>query len=114
MISLPTTIPELPVSLSGVCSAFDFALSFDQEDPATLHSYLAANGPPGPESTEALARKPGRTMSFLAFSMWLSLGHRPVTDRQREEATARIPDLTRDVSTQVESLEANRRMLFGR
>jgi serine/threonine protein kinase len=94
--------------------AIDVALSFDQEEPITLHSCLAANGPPRPESTEALARQPGRTMSFLAFSMWISLGHRPVTDRQREEATARIPRLMRDLSTRVEPLDSKRLMLFGR
>ena len=92
----------------------DAAHSFGQTDPVTIESYRRAGGAAGPETTEALAREAGSTMNFLAFNMWLSLGHRPVMEEKREEATVRIPNLARNVSTQVESLETTRRLLFGR
>lgn len=90
------------------------AVSFGQPGPVTLESYLAAGGAPGPLSTEALARRCGETVSFLAFSMWLSLGHRPVTQATRDLATARVPALVDKLTTQVETLDPTRRMLFGR
>lgn len=92
----------------------DAAHSFGQADPVTIESYRRTGGAAGPETIEALARDAGATMNFLAFNMWLSLGHRPVNDDKREEATARIPRLATNLSTQVESWESTRRMLFGR
>lgn len=92
----------------------DAAHSFGQTDPITIESYRRAGGAAGPETTEALARETGSTMNFLAFNMWLSLGHEPVSEDKRAEATARIPELAANLSTQVESLETTRRMLFGR
>ncbi|MDQ3653969.1 MAG: aminoglycoside phosphotransferase family protein [Chloroflexota bacterium] len=92
----------------------DAAHSFGQADPVTIESYRRAGGAAGPETIEALAREAGATMNFLTFNMWLSLGHRPVSEEKREEATARIPGLATDLSTQVESWESMRRMLFGR
>lgn len=92
----------------------DAAHSFGQSDPITIESYRRSGGNAGPETTEALARETGSTMNFLAFNMWLSLGHRPVSDERRAEATARIPGLATNLSTQVESWEMTRRMLFGR
>ncbi len=79
-----------------------------------IEAYRRAGGAAGPETTDALARGTGSSMNFLAFNMWLSLGHRPVSEEKREEATARIPDLARNLSTQVESWESTRRLLFGR
>jgi hypothetical protein len=92
----------------------DAAHSFGQTDPVTIEAYRRAGGAAGPETTEALARESGSTMNFLAFSMWLSLGHRPVDEEKREQATRQVPDLARNLSTQVELLEAKRRLLFGR
>lgn len=92
----------------------DAAHSFGQSDPITIESYRRAGGLAGPETTEALARDAGSTMNFLAFNMWLSLGHRPIPDERRAEATARIPGLAMTLSTQVESWETTRRILFGR
>ena len=92
----------------------DAAHSFGQLDPTTIESYRRAGGAAGPETIEALAREAGSTMNFLAFNMWLSLGHRAVGDDKREDATARIPGLATNLSTQVESWESTRRLLFGR
>jgi len=92
----------------------DAAHSFDQAGPVTIEAYRDAGGEGGPETTEALARETGATMNFLAFSMWLSLGHRDVSEEQREEATARVPALARNLTAQVEAWEATRRLLFGR
>ncbi len=92
----------------------DAAHSFGQTDPVTIESYRRAGGAAGPETIEALAREAGSTMNFLAYNMWLSLGHRPVSKEQREAATQRIPDLAASLCTQVESWETTRRMLFGR
>lgn len=91
----------------------DAAHSFGQPGPVTLDAYREAGGTMGPETTEALARQCGATMNFLAFSIWLSLGHRDVSEERQEEATARIPELARTVSARIESLEATRRLLFG-
>lgn len=92
----------------------DAAQAFGQPDPVTIEAYRRAGGAPGPETIEALARGTGVTMNFLAFSMWLSLGHRRVREDQRAAATDRIPELAVRLSTQVESLETTRRRLFGR
>ena len=92
----------------------DAAHSFGQTDPITIESYRRAGGAAGPETTDALARESGSTMNFLAFNMWLSLGHRPVSEEKRAEATAQVPELAATLSTQVESWETTRRLLFGR
>lgn len=91
----------------------DAALAFGQAGPVTLDAYREAGGTIGPKTTEALARASGATMNVLALSMWLSLGHRDVGEERQEEATARIPELARNVAAQVESLDATRRLLFG-
>jgi hypothetical protein len=92
----------------------DASLSFDQAGPGMLEAYRRAGGQTGPTTSEALARHTSETLGFLAFIMWLSLGHRERTQVQRDEATAWIPELVHTLSTQVESLEQNRRILFGR
>ncbi len=92
----------------------DAAQAFGQTDPVTIEAYRRAGGAPGPETVEALARGTGTTMGFLAYSMWLSLGHRSIREDQRAAATDRIPEQAARLSTQVESLETTRRLLFGR
>ncbi len=92
----------------------DAAHSFGQADPVTIEAYRRAGGAAGPETTDVLARGAGSTMNFLAFNMWLSLGHRPVSEEIREEATALVPDLAQNLAVQVESWESTRRLLFGR
>jgi hypothetical protein len=91
----------------------DAALAFGQSGPETIDAYLRAGGHHGPEDSEALAHGFGGTMTFLSFSMWVSLGHRRMTDRQRAAATDRIPSLVRDLIAQLDSLDNRRRLLFG-
>jgi hypothetical protein len=87
--------------------------AFGQSGPETIDAYLRAGGHHGPEGSEAFAHGFGGTMTFLSFSMWVSLGHRRTTDRQRDAATDRIPSLVRDLIAQLDSLDHRRRLLFG-
>jgi hypothetical protein len=92
----------------------DAALSFGQTGSETIDAYLRAGGQRGPETSEALAHTFGGALNFLAFSMWVSLGHRRVRPDQRDDATDRIPGLVETLTEHLESLETNRARLFGR
>jgi hypothetical protein len=92
----------------------DASHAFGQRGPETLEAYRRAGGAPGPEITEALARDSGATLNYLAYTMWVSLGHRPITEEQQLEATERVPELVANLTRQVESLEVKRLLLFGR
>lgn len=91
--------------------AVSTAASFDAPD--VLASYLDAGGRVGPTGTVALARAVGSAANWLAFNMWLSLGHRDVGVAQRREATARVPALCREVIDRVTHQEAARHQLLG-
>jgi hypothetical protein len=91
----------------------DAALAFGQTGPETIDTYVRTGGHHGPEGSEAFAHGFGGTMTFLAFSMWVSLGHRRMTHRQRDATADRIPGLVRDLIVQLHSLDDRRRLLFG-
>ncbi len=83
------------------------------EAPDLLAAYLDAGGRIGPTSAVALARVVGSAANWLAFSMWLSLGHRDATEEQRREATDRVPGICREVIDRVTDQETARRQLLG-
>lgn len=81
--------------------------------PGVIDSYLAAGGQGGPRTVDALARTTGTVLNWLAFTMWLSLGHRPITEQTREDATRRIPGVACRLVSTVNDLDRTRRRLFG-
>jgi len=92
--------------LEAVSTAASFAA------PDVLAAYVGAGGQIGPTGLVALARAVGSAANWLAFNMWLSLGHRDVTDEQRRQATARIPDICREVIDRVTHQQAARQTLL--
>jgi len=93
--------------------AVSSALAFGPPAPAVLDAYLEAGGQPGPRTTVALARTTGFAMNWLAFNMWLALGHRRVASRRRTEATELVPKLLHKLVNDVEHLDDTRRDLFS-
>lgn len=91
--------------------AVSAAASF--EAPEVLSAYIGAGGQVGPTGPEALAGAVGSAANWLAFNMWLSLGHRDVSDEERRRATARIPSICIDVIAKVTHQDAARQMLLG-
>jgi len=79
----------------GWFEAVSAAVSFAA--PGLLPAYLAAGGRPGPTGPVALARAVGSTANWLAYSMWVSLGHRDTGDDERRAATTRVPRTARDL-----------------
>lgn len=91
--------------------AVSAAASF--EAPEVLSSYIAAGGKIGPTGTEALAGAIGSAANWLAFNMWLSLGHRDVSDEERRRATARVPSICIDLIDKVTHQDSALQMLLG-
>lgn len=91
--------------------AVSTAASFDASD--VLPAYLDAGGRIGPTGTIALARAVGSAANWLAFNMWLSLGHRDVDPDQRRHATAKVPGLCREVIDRVTHQDTARQELLG-
>jgi len=89
------------------------ALSFGPSAPKVLSHYLSAGGSAGTPSVTSLARRTGFAMNWLAYSMWLSLGHRHVHPDVRAAATRRVPQLLNDLTREVERLDDTGRELFG-
>jgi hypothetical protein len=65
----------------------------DRDDPGrgvvreVLGAYLHAGGRRGPHrGSLAIGRWAGSKLMWVAFNMWRSLGHRPTTPTEREEA----------------------------
>jgi len=75
--------------------AVSTAASFDAPD--VLPAYVAAGGRIGPTSTVALARAVGSAANWLAFTMQLFLGHHDPIEKQRRDATNRVPGICREV-----------------
>lgn len=95
----------------GWLEAVSTAASFDAPD--VLASYLASGGHRGPTTTAALAGAVGSAANWLAFNMWLSLGHRDVGDEVRLQATDRVAGICRDVIDRVADPEADQQVLFS-
>lgn len=91
--------------------AVSTAASFDAPD--VLLAYVDAGGQLGPTSTVALARAVGSATNWLAFNMWLSLGHRHVDEEHRREATDRVARICREVIDRVTAQETARQELMG-
>lgn len=91
--------------------AVSTAASFDA--PMVLPAYLEAGGRTGPMGTAALARAVGSAANWLAFNMWLSLGHRDVDESRRREATLRLPSICREFIDEVGHQDAARRTLLS-
>lgn len=91
--------------------AVSTAASFGAPD--VLLAYVDAGGRVGPTNAVALARAVGSAANWLAFNMWLSLGHRDTTEEQRREATDRVPGICREVIDRVTHPEAARHELLG-
>jgi Phosphotransferase enzyme family len=93
--------------------AVDAALACTSAPAEMIESYYSAGGLPGPRVTEALARTTGATLMWLAFSMWLSLGHRSAAEERRAVATSAIPDIVRGLVFDLDSLDATAARVFG-
>jgi len=91
--------------------AVSTAASFDA--PAVVPAYLAAGGRVGPTTRVALARAVGSAANWLAFNMWLSLGHRDVDTAQRGAATAKVPGICRELIDRVTHQDIARQQLLG-
>lgn len=88
------------------------ALSFD--DPGVIPAYLAAGGRSGPMSAEALSGWFGSKLMWLAFNVWLSLGHRDVPEERRREATEVVPSLGADLLRSLDDVEVVLSRVFYR
>lgn len=85
--------------LEAVSTAVSFGV------PHVLSAYGAAGGAVGPSTDVALARHFGSRLNWVAFTMWLSLGHRDVSPAERSRATARVSALIDDLVTESERLD---------
>jgi aminoglycoside phosphotransferase (APT) family kinase protein len=83
--------------------AVSAAVAFDA--PELLSTYVAGGADAGPVGPLGLAQHVGGGLNWLAFNMWVSLGHRGADPARCEAATALVPELLTDFSVRMSSLE---------
>lgn len=93
--------------------AVDAALACSRKPAETIMTYQRAGGAAGPRVREALGRTTGVTLMWLAFSMWLSLGHRAVTEERQAAASDAVPGIVRSLAEDLDSLDSVAAELFG-